>query len=224
MKLLLANAAAKLDHTQSDLRGVQTRLDRLAADRAAAVAGDGDIEAVRKIDVEIEAARGQIVAYGERITSLEARVAAEEQTRREAEHREAIERFSKTLAPIGDAAVAIEEAVRALAVAVTRYETAAAVAAAAWPAGVVAWNSHHLSGGRLGELLQECLAPGGLCRRRGSDILPGPDAREFTDKAATADQRCAGFGQGERKHHAALMEDLRAQPVPEPAPALEDAA
>ena len=87
MRLLMPNAAAKLDRTRSDLRGVQTRLDRLADDRAAAVAGDGDIEAVRKIDVEIEAARGQIVAYGERITSLEARVAVEEQTRREAEHR-----------------------------------------------------------------------------------------------------------------------------------------
>ena len=170
MRLLMPNVAAKLDNARSNLRAVQSRLDRLADDRAAAVAGDGDIEAVRKIDVEIDAARGQIVAYGERITSLEARVAVEEQTRREAEHRAAIERFSKTLPPVADAAAEIEEAVRALAVAVTSYETAAAVAAAAWPAGVVAWNAHHLSGGRLGELSRSA------CTRW---LMPSPRQRHF---------------------------------------------
>lgn len=224
MKLLLANAAAKLDHTRSDLRGVQTRLDRLAGDRAAAVAGDGDIEAVRKIDVEIEAARGQIVAYGERITSLEARVAVEEQTRREAEHRAAIESFSKTLPPIGDAAADVEEAVRALAGALNRYQRATAVAAAAWPPGVVAWNSDHLAGGRMGEMIRECFSPGGLWRRRGSDIVPGPTGYEYAEKAGTADQRVSGFAQGERKHHAALIEDLRAAPWIPASALVEDAA
>ena len=214
---LVMNTSAKLDSMRASLRATEARLVQLAADRAAAVADDSDVKSIRTIDAAIEESRRDVAAYADKIVVLEARLAAEEQTRRAAEHAAGIERFGKTLAPIGDAAAAIEEAVRALAAAVNRYERAAATAAAAWPAGVVAWNAHHLSGGRLGELLQECLAPGGLCRRRGSDILPGPGAREFTDKAATADQRCAGFGNGERAHHAALMEDLRAQPVPEPA-------
>lgn len=221
---ILPTTASKLDSARNSLDAVQARLVRLADDRVAAVVGDGDVEAVRKVDLEIEKARGEIVAYGERIAALEARAAVEERARREAEHRAAIERFGKTLAPIADAADDMERSARAFVAALNRYQRATAAAAAAWPPGVVAWNSDHLAGGRMGEMIRECFSPGGLWRRRGSDILPGPSGYEYAERASTADQRVAGFADGERRHHTALMEDLRSQPVSEPMPALDELA
>ena len=216
--------AAKLDGARGSLLAAQARIDQLVADRAVKIAADGDIGEVQRIDLQLEQDRGQISALTERIAGLESRQAAEAQVRRESEHRQAIERFSQTLAPIHGAAEEIEDAIKKLSAAVNKYQSAAGFAAGAWPPGIVPWNSDHLAGGRLGQLLQEALAPGGLCRRRGSDIVPGPAASEFTDMASTAAERSAGFARGEQQHHDALMKDLRSQSAPEEPALVEDAA
>lgn len=209
--------AAKIETVRGQLGAAQARLDRLAGDRAAAVAGDAEIEAVRTIDGEIETARGEIVAYAERITALEGRLAVEEQERREADHKAAVEKFGKKLTPIEAAADDLETLLAGIGPAVGRYQRALASAAAAWPSGVPKFNSQHLDGGRLGDLLKATFSPGGLWRRHGNALIAGPDGREYVERAAGAGPRVAGFAQSERNHHAELMQDLRAAAVPEPA-------
>ncbi len=224
MKLpaMLSTTASSFDGARASRRATEARLEKLAAHRAAAVSGDAEIDVVRKIDTEIAAAHGEITAYGERITALEARLAEEEQKDRERRQKEAVEHFGGKLAPIASAAQEIEDAAEKFAAAVVKYGRAAKEAAANWPIGVPAWNSDHLAGGRMGELIERAFSPGAIWRRKGSDILPPPSGYEWAERAATAASRVMGFAQGERDHHAALMEDLRAQPVPEPAPALDD--
>ncbi len=212
---LRRDTASKLEAARTDLEAAERKLAELNSQRTAALSADDD-EVIAPIDDAIVRQHRVIAVKRDRLPILEAKLVAEQRIEREREHREAIDRFEVTLAPLAAASDKLEQAILAVAVAAREFDRAADIAQRTWPPGVTAWAASHLEGGRAGDLLRECFSPGGLWRRLGERVVAGPDASEYFAKAISADERAAGFAQLEREHHKTLMADLRAQPVLHP--------
>jgi hypothetical protein len=195
----------------------EQRLAVLEEEHRGALEGD-EVDGLHKLHAGMAQQRMVIGDLSERIIILDERKRREDAEQREAEHQRALRRFEATLPPIAVAAKKLEDAVAGVAAAARELEAAGDAARRAWPPGVVAWGAFHLDGGRAGELVKSCFSPGGLWRRHGERVIAGPTGDEFFAKALSADERATGFAQLEQEHHASLVADLRAAPVPHPEP------
>jgi hypothetical protein len=118
-----ADTSTKLTATRNLLAAAEARIERLRADRTAALAVDSDsIEAVRKIDVQLAAERGSIDAYQDRIAVLERRLADEQQEFERVEHEKWIDRIEAALPKRLRAAGELATAIKAAAVALQKYK------------------------------------------------------------------------------------------------------
>ena len=177
--ILKANdTSGMIDAAERAIDKAQISIERLTAEREAALAGSDDIDAVRKIDAAIADERGAIAALNDRLAILKTRRAEELRIYRERKHWRAVKRFEAALPNRLRAAARLEDAVKAVAVACREFEASCNAAEQAWPPETLMWGVRHIRPDRAGALLRQCFSLVGLVRR-GSYGFPEPEPSEF---------------------------------------------
>jgi hypothetical protein len=203
-----ADTATKLTATRNLLAAAQARIERLQADRKAALAADSDdIEAVRRIDVQIVAERGSLDAYQDRIAVLEARIAAEQAKQAKRDHQAWIDKIEALLPKRARAAAELEAAIAAVGAAMRKYKDETAAIHAAWNPDLF----FSLDVGHAGTVIQRAFQPTTWLR----DPRTGrpPDRHQYVAAAIIAGEAAEGFAADVEQRHAALISDLR-NPAP----------
>ncbi len=149
--ILKANdTSGMIDAAERAIDKAQISIERLTAEREAALAGSDDIDAVRKIDAAIADERGAIAALNDRLAILETRRAEELRIYRERKHWRAVKRFEAALPNRLRAAAGLEDAVKAVAVACPEFEASCNAAEQAWPPETLMWGVRHIRPDRAG--------------------------------------------------------------------------
>jgi hypothetical protein len=97
--------------------------------------------------------------YRERIAGLESRLATEQAEQRDKEYRAPIDKIEKAVAGLSGVAAEVEAAVRALPVALAKFQAAQHAALKSWPANVdLPWQDE-LGTARIERIIDECFRP-----------------------------------------------------------------
>jgi hypothetical protein len=165
--MMLIGTPASLDKVRSARAATERHIVELEASRRAALLGNGDVAAIDKIDVDIQAERRRIVILDQKLEALQADQRRQEREKREAVRIDAIKKIAAHLRTRQAVAVEFEAELKRLA---QRYEKLSDTAEirAAWPypmelPGYFSWQCGALPWETARALGRQCRA-----------MLPGP--------------------------------------------------
>jgi hypothetical protein len=198
------DTAASLQRAISERDAAEAKLAGLHTQRAAVLL-DAELTEVEAIDRQIEAAHRTVSILADRILSLDARLSDEQRAAEEKAYASDIDKIERLLPMRAQAAVELEQSLKAVAAACRKYSEITASITNQWPASV-AKPSYHLSLRPTGELIRNAYGHPSLVFR--STLAPMA-AADFVRRACDADDRISGFADGEAKGHAELLIELR---------------
>jgi hypothetical protein len=216
--------AGKRDAALTALAAAEAKLTDLESQRVAAL-GNDDITAARALDRQIVEARQEVATFTDRLELLRAKIQREESEKRTSDYMAAVAHIeANLLPPRAAAAVELEAALKAVAVAARNLQETSNAVRQGWPAGMPRLSEYGVSClalDRLGARAKDCFQPGLLVRKY---TLTSAQRHEFTEQILRADQRADGFAAAEVEQHANLLSELRSHSVPEIEPIDEEAA
>lgn len=207
MKLLKRDTAAALDKAKASLAADEAKIAELGRQREDLLVGD-DVAAILTLDRSIEDRGRSAAVFRDRITRLEAQLAADQRAERRRQYDDAVSAVSALLPKRNAAARAFEQAIATLAASLRAFDETGRAIVNAWPDGVPShpmFGADYFTGSsRAVEQIRECF-----------DTHPAR-RREALSRILAAGETATGFSRLEIERGAELIETLRTWQPPEP--------
>jgi multidrug efflux pump subunit AcrA (membrane-fusion protein) len=201
MAILKRNTRQALDKARAEYAQAEARIGEINQQRQAVlVDADAEVDALLVLDRQLVEQSDKLAALSARIEMLSGRLDGEVAEQRRADREKAVAKVVALLPKRRDAAMAFEDAVRGVAIALERLDQAQRKIVSDWPAEIEKPWAFFFDTSRAEHALFEAVLSCDPNWKWGGAL---------SDKLVRIRERITGFAEDEDRHHADWLEHLR---------------